>query len=123
LFGNYFSWREAQPVTDPLFAALPGPAGPLRALLDTRLLELGGDHDPVLTLVTAALADRLDWAIAGRQYRGFVMLTAEFWRAYRDLTATEAVDDSFELLLRGIAGNDPDNGPAVPAAEVRQPPH
>ena len=107
-------------MTDPLFAALPGPAGPLRALLDARLAELGGDHDPVLTLVLRSLADRLDWAIAGRQARGFVLLTAEFWRAYRDLTATEAVDDSFDALLRGIAGNDPDRG-AVPAAEVRHP--
>jgi hypothetical protein len=104
-------------MTDPLFAALPGPAGPLRQLLEARLLE-EPDADPVLALVVRSLADRIDWAIAGRQYRGFVMITAEFRAAYRDLLPQVAVDDSFEQLLAEIAGaaGDHHGGAAVPGA-------
>jgi hypothetical protein len=101
-------------VTDPLFAALPGPAGPLRTLLDAKLAE-DSDADPVLALVVRSLADRIDWAIGGRQYRGFVMITAEFRAAYRELMPQIVADDSFEELLRGIADND-NHRPAVPGA-------
>jgi hypothetical protein len=92
-------------VTDPLFAALPGPAGALRQLLDARIGEQS-DADPVLALVVRSLADRIDWAIGGRQFRGFVMLTAEFRAAYRELLPAAAVDDTFETLLREIAADD-----------------
>ena len=103
-------------MTDPLFAALPGPAGPLRQLLDQRLAD-EPDADPVLALVVRSLADRLDWAIGGRQYRGFVMITAEFRAAYRDLLPQVPVDDSFEQLLAEIAASSAaDAGPAVPGA-------
>lgn len=108
-------------MTDPLFAALPGPAGPLRQLLDSRLADVP-DADQVLALVVQSLADRIDWAVAGRQYRGFVMLTAEFRAAYRELMPTAVVDDSFEQLLREIAGaDDHGGGTAQPAAQVRHP--
>jgi hypothetical protein len=102
-------------VTEPLFAALPGPAGPLRQLLDVKLAD-DPDADPVLALVVRSLADRIDWAIGGRQYRGFVMITAEFRAAYRELVPQIAADDSFEELLRGIADNDNRDRPAVPGA-------
>jgi hypothetical protein len=100
-------------VTDPLFAALPGPAGEVRQALDARLRD-EPDADPVLALVVRSLADRIDWAIAGRQYRGFVMITAEFRAAYRDLLPQQVADDSFEQLLAEIANADA--GPAVPGA-------
>ena len=109
-------------MTDPLFAALPGPAGPLRALLDARLAELGDDVDQVLALVVRSLADRIDWAIGGRQYRGFVMITAEFRAAYRELVPVVQSDDAFEALLREVAGNDEHPGPAVAGAPVRHDP-
>jgi hypothetical protein len=103
-------------VTDPLFAALPGPAGEVRQALDARLRD-EPDADPVLALVVRSLADRLDWAIGGRQYRGFVMITAEFRAAYRDLLPQVPVDDSFEQLLAEIAASSAaDAGPAVPGA-------
>ena len=98
-------------MTEPLFAALPGPAGPLRTLLETRLSQ-DPDLDPVLAMVVRSLADRIDWAIGGRQYRGFVMITAEFRAAYRELMPVAAADDTFELLLREIA-DDHHAGPAV----------
>ena len=101
-------------MTEPLFAALPGPAGPLRRLLDAKLAEVG-DADPVLALVVQSLADRIDWAIGGRQYRGFVMITAEFRAAYRELVPTVVADDSFDQLIAEIAGNDD----TVAGAEVR----
>jgi hypothetical protein len=73
-------------VTDPLFAALPGPVGPLRALVDARVAELAGADLPAdLVLVVQSLADRVDAANATRQFRGFVMLTAEYRAARRDL--------------------------------------
>lgn len=101
-------------MTDPLFAALPGPAGPLRVALDARLAQFP-DADPVLALVTRSLADRIDWAIGGRQYRGFVMITAEFRAAYRDLLPQVPPDDTFEALLREIATDD-NGGAAIPGA-------
>ena len=63
--------------TDPLFAALPGPRGPLRTLLDARVDELraaGQRLDPDLVLVVASLADRIDQANGAGAYRGFVMM-------------------------------------------------
>ena len=92
-------------MTEPLFAALPGPAGPLRRLLDGRLAD-APDADPVLSMVVRSLADRIDWAIAGRQYRGFVMITAEFRAAYRELMPAAVADDNtIEQLLREIAAD------------------
>jgi hypothetical protein len=104
-------------VTDPLFAVLPGPTGPVRAALDAKVDELAG-LDPVLTLVCRALADRIDWAIGGRQYRGFVMITAEFRAAYRDLIGEHGADtgpDEFDRLVASLdsaeAGHRADPGP------------
>lgn len=108
-------------MTEPLFAALPGPAGPLRRLLDAKLADVG-DADPVLSLVAQSLADRIDWAIGGRQYRGFVMITAEFRAAYRELVPTVVADDAFEQLIAEIAAGDDTvarGGAAVAGAEVR----
>lgn len=81
-------------MTDPLFAALPGPRGPLRTLLDARVAELraaGQDLADDLVLVVASLADRIDDANGARAYRGFVMLTAEYRAARRDLL--DGLDD------------------------------
>jgi hypothetical protein len=77
----------------------------LRKLLDVKLADVP-DADPVLALVVRSLADRIDWAIGGRQYRGFVMITAEFRAAYRDLVPAAPPDDAFETLLRDIVAND-----------------
>jgi hypothetical protein len=91
-------------VTDPLFAAFPGPTGPLRTLLDARIAELG-DAGTVLAadlaLVVRSLADRIDTANATRQYRGFVMLTAEYRAARRDLLdgADDGGADPFEASM------------------------
>lgn len=82
-------------MTDPLFAALPGPVGPLRALLDARCAELAGQGHQLpadLVLVVASLADRIDAANGAKAYRGFVMLTAEYRAARRDLL--EGLDDT-----------------------------
>jgi len=109
-------------VTEPLFAALPGPAGPLRRLLDAKLAEVGDAADPVLAMVVRSLADRIDWAIGGRQYRGFVMITAEFRAAYRELVPTVVADDAFDQLIAEIAAADDadgGDGAAIAGAEVR----
>lgn len=91
-------------MTDALFAALPGPAGPLRELLDAKVAELAGqrvDLPADLVLVVQSLADRIDSANAARQYRGFVMLTAEYRAARRDLFEVVAGvgDDGFDQAL------------------------
>lgn len=91
-------------MTDPLFAALPGPAGPLRKLVDERIAQLAEqqvDLPADLALVVRSLADRIDEANGARAYRGFVMLTAEFRSARRDLfdSVTTAGDDGFEAAL------------------------
>ena len=88
-------------MTDPLFAVLPGPAGQLRTLLDaecTAAAAAGAVLPADLVLVVAHLADRIDWAVGGRQYRGFVMITAVFRAAYRELVPTVAADDTFAPL-------------------------
>ena len=89
-------------MTDPLFAALPGPAGPLRRALDERITALEDQELPAdLVLVVRSLADRIDQANAGRMYRGFVMLTAEYRAARRDLFDGFANDaaDPFDAAL------------------------
>ena len=109
-------------MTDPLFAVLPGPAGRCRQLLDAKIAEVG-DADPVLALVVRSLADRIDWAVGGRQYRGFTLLTAEFRAAYRDLIPAVVADDAFDQLIAEIAGNDDaGGGAAIAGAEVRNTP-
>jgi hypothetical protein len=91
-------------MTDPLFAALPGPVGPLRVLLDARIDELTGQGHPLepdLALVVRSLADRIDTANATRRDRGFVILTAEYRAARRDLFADldDGGADPFEAAL------------------------
>lgn len=75
-------------MTDPLFAALPGRQGPVRRSLDDRVAEVragGRILDADLVLVVQSLADRIDDANGARAFRGFVMLTAEYRAARRDL--------------------------------------
>lgn len=82
-------------MTNPLFPVPARPAGPLRELLAGRLDALRADgHDlpDDLALVTLSLADRIDAANAGGDRRGFVMLTAEYRAARRDLL--EGLDDA-----------------------------
>lgn len=95
-------------MTDALFdlVAMPAPhAGPLRKALDGKITEATEAEIPVdadLIVVTRALADRIDSAIAARAYRGFVMLTAEYRSARRDLfehVAGDAGDDGFAAAL------------------------
>ena len=100
-------------MTDPLFAVLPGPAGPVRTLLADRLAAEPA-ADPVLALVVSHLADRIDWAVGGRQYRGFVMLTAEFRAAYRDLfgdVGGDDGDDGFAEALAALSAAEAQHGP------------
>ena len=103
-------------MTDPLFAALPGPRGPLRALLDARVAELEAAANVLpadLVLVVQSLADRIDAANATRAYRGFVMLTAEYRAARRDLLdgADDGGADPLEAA-RNSANADPGPVPA-----------
>jgi hypothetical protein len=90
-------------VTDPLFAYLPGPVGPLRAALDALVADqvtAGALLRPDLILVAESLADRIDSANAARAYRGLVLLTAEYRAATRDLfEAVPAADDGLDAAL------------------------
>jgi hypothetical protein len=91
-------------VTDPLFVALPGPLGPFRRALDTHTGELAAEVelDPVLLLLVQSLADRVDVANATHRDRGFVMLSAEFRAAFRDLVgdlARDAGPDPLDVAL------------------------
>jgi hypothetical protein len=90
-------------VTDPLFAVLPGPAGPLRTLFDDQVAAAGVELPADLVLVVAHLADRIDWAVGGRQYRGFVMLTAEYRAARRDLFGDVAAGDDDDGFAEALA--------------------
>ena len=86
-------------MTDPLFAFLPGPTGPLRATLDQVIIDqsaAGADLAPDLVLIVRALADRMGAANAVRAYRGLVLLTAEYRAARRDLF--ECVSDADDGL-------------------------
>ena len=103
--------------TDPLFAVLPGPHGPLRRLLaeQTAGRDLPGD----LLHVVESLADRIDAANAAGAYRGFVMLTAEYRAARAELLGDVApVDDPLSDLVAQLMANDEHD--AAPAA-VRNP--
>ena len=106
-------------MTDPLFAALPPPAGPFRGLLESRVLELdGATLDPVVLELVRYLADRVDRANAEHRDRGFVILANEVRAAYRDLTGDRGDDggDTFADALaefRAAEANHPaGSGPA-----------
>ena len=110
-------------MTDPLFAALPGPTGEQRRTVDARIDEMadaGHRLEPVLVLIVRALADRIDWLNASRATRGLVMLTAEFRAAWGDLVADQVDDvdtvDPLEAALAAFraaeAGNPPGSVPA-----------
>lgn len=99
--------------TSPLFEIAGRPAGPLRRLLADRLEQItAGGHDlPAdLALVTLSLADRIDAANAGGDRRGFVMLTAEYRAARRDLlegfddAGTDPLDAAIDSFLAADAG-------------------
>lgn len=100
-------------MTAPLFAALPGPVGPLRGKLDARVAELAGrgvDLDPDLVLVVQSLADRIDDANGARTFRGFVMLTAEYRSARRDLfegVSSESGPDALDVALAAFRAASP----------------
>ena len=106
-------------MTAPLFAALPGPRGPLRKLLDAKLATLteqGHEFPADLVLVVASLADRIDDANGARAYRGFVMLTAEYRAARRDLFEGVLVDDGpdpLEIALAEFRAAEADNSPGL----------
>ncbi len=102
-------------MTNPLFdlVAAPAPhAGPLRVALDGKIAEAAEGEVPVdadLMVVARALADRIDSAIAARQYRGFVMLTAEYRSARRDLfehVAGDTGDDGFAAALAAFEASE-----------------
>jgi hypothetical protein len=87
--------------TEPLFDVPVRPAGRVRSSLDARLdvLRAGGADVPEdLAVVCQALADRVDAANAGGDRRGYVMLSAEYRAARRDL---------LEGLVTGGGGPDP----------------
>ena len=87
--------------TEPLFDVPVRPAGKVRASLDARLDKLraaGSDVPDDLAVVCQALADRVDAANAGGDRRGYVMLSAEYRAARRDL---------LEGLVSGDGGPDP----------------
>lgn len=100
-------------MTDPLFAALPGPVGPLRRLLDAAVAEVTDPLPADLVLVVQSLADRVDSANATRQFRGFVMLTAEYRAARRDLfeSVDTSADDGLEAALAEFSAAESGNTP------------
>jgi hypothetical protein len=74
--------------TEPLFDVPARPLGQVRAALDAKLdvLRAGGADVPDdLAVVCQALADRVDRANGGDFSRGYVMLSAEYRAARRDL--------------------------------------
>lgn len=93
-------------MTEALFDVVltPGRHGPLRQMLDERIGQLtdqGIDLPGDLVLVVQSLADRIDTANAVRAYRGFVILTAEYRAARRDLFdgVNDTADDGLETAL------------------------
>jgi hypothetical protein len=95
-------------MSDPLFivtspeVAHPGLHGPIRLALDGRMAQLEGrDWEPDLVLLVQVLADRVDQAVAMRDRRGFVQLTAEYRAARVDLMG--AGDDGTDALDAAIA--------------------
>lgn len=90
--------------TAALFDEPARPVGKLRTLIEARCASLrasGHDLDDDLVLVVASLADRIDAANAGGDRRGFVMLTAEYRAARRDLFEglDDAGDDGFAAAV------------------------
>lgn len=83
-------------MTGPALFDVPGrPAGLVRRALDARLDMLraaGADLPEDLAVVAQALADRVDGANAGGDRRGYVMLSAEYRAARRDLLEGIAQD-------------------------------
>jgi len=74
--------------TEPLFDVPVRPGGRVRVALDARLDVLrtaGADVPEDLAVVCQALADRVDAANSGGDRRGYVMLSAEYRAARRDL--------------------------------------
>jgi hypothetical protein len=83
-------------VTAPLFDVPAPPPGRVRVALDKRLEQLRRDGHEVpedLAVVAQALATRLDTANAGGARNGYVMLSAEYRAARRDLLEGIAADD------------------------------
>lgn len=81
----------------PLFdIAPPAARGPVRAALDAHLTALRARPDVTLAddlaILVQSLADRIDQANAGRDRRGYVMLSAEY-RAARDALLQGVTDD------------------------------
>lgn len=107
-------------MSDPLFAYLPGPVGPLRAALDQVIADqvtAGAELRPDLILVAESLADRIDSANAARAYRGLVLLTAEYRACTRDLfEAVPAADDGLDAALAEFRAAEANNAAgSVPA--------
>jgi hypothetical protein len=72
-----------------------------------------------LALVVQSLADRIDIANTGMQSRGFVMLTAEYRAARRDLFdgADDGGADPFEASMAAFLAADAGHPSGVDAAE------
>lgn len=99
-----------------LFDVVPSAAvGPMRRLLAARIGELTGAGHAIaadLAELALSLADRIDRANAGGDRRGFVMLSAEYRSARRDLF--EGLDDAngddgFEAALSAFRAATPDH--------------
>jgi hypothetical protein len=105
-------------MSSPLFDIPSRPAGPLRRLLATRLESIeaaGHDLPGDLALVALSLADRIDAANAGGDRRGFVMLTAEYRAARRDLLEgfDDAGTDPLDAAIAAFESADSGSGPAA----------
>jgi len=85
-------------------------AGALRRSLTAAVRKAHDDgHDlpDDLILVALSLADRIDWANARGERRGFVMLTAEYRSARAQLFdgLAGAADDGFEAAMGEFLSN------------------
>jgi hypothetical protein len=93
--------------TEPLWTEPARPHGLVRKALDARIASLraaGSDLPDDLAVVAQSLADRIDAANAGGDRRGYVMLSAEYRAARRDLLeGVMSVDNGPDPLAAALA--------------------
>lgn len=108
-------------MTEPMFVVQQvqvGRHGPIRSALDGRLAQLEGrDWEPDLVLLVQILGDRVDQAVAARDRRGFVQLTAEYRAARVDLFGaddggSDALDQAIAAFTAAESGHAPGSVPA-----------
>ncbi len=83
-------------MTQPLWETPAPAAGPLRRILSGQIdaaRQGGADLPDDLALIALSLADRIDYANAHHERRGFVMLTAEYRQARDQLFAGVGAGD------------------------------